>query len=903
MSNRQIAQLMDMGINRAVAVAALAASRDVEDAAEAVFSGKFDHIEADAEAEDASVVEEADSCSLVGGDEQASSHEDEGCGLSTFSDDDLGGAGETSNDNDPYRRIAFSKGHKEVVIEVEEVGALVQTSTGPARQLTQTEWMKGVAVGSEQAHLFGLYQDLQQTVSCHRCGLVPELESDFNMLLIFPSLKEFVAHVTEHSVLRCRVCQEQTCVACRQSYIEQMALPQAECPRTKSPGKDVSSSSEPPLPAHLVHCSQLQAICLAVGLAHIEDLLKCEDVKNHASSLKRHRAANAAEGMSAAKKANNASASTESKSNGRKKASNLASQTPANLSMSSYSLLDDHSFYTSLGKSRSDRQNGTGFAGSSSNEHFWTQASNSKQQALDERIREALFQVRPFLPDVHRKPLAVQSDFMPHITSIAAVRRRFLPIASALLRTESLNDMTRRAALFQELLNFFQTLSYHEALSALLAQPIMTPRSVRDVVRTDGRTEKEVTYEGDKGPRELAQNVVNQCLVFRNSVKRMQAQATKEEAEKALVRVASEAKVVDKEAKVAAYAKLDAEGQRTMELVESFISQVDRIDAGLRHSKGEAFLNALLAQVGGAPSKFPDDTISAQSKGERQAAYAAWCASETWQEVDMLETGKVNAWQHAFSDIIATTSVASNARRGLAIARELSSLRIALPDTIFVRVDESRLDVLKAMIIGPEGTPYSYGAYCFDIFLPDRFNQEPPKVKIVSTSGGRVRHNPNLYAEGKVCLSLLGTWTGPGWISGTSTILQVLISIQSLILGESEPCTNEPGWESFLGKPKSKEYSLNTRRQAVKVAMIEALTSPPAFWENTIRGHFKMVRHDLLGQLASWLKEDDGRPMARDSASGMHSLPSPSASAAVAAPQKKNNGSKTPFETDGEPSR
>lgn len=44
----------------------------------------------------------------------------------------------------------------------------------------------------------------------------------------------------------------------------------------------------------------------------------------------------------------------------------------------------------------------------------------------------------------------------------------------------------------------------------------------------------------------------------------------------------------------------------------------------------------------------------------------------------------------------------------------------------------------------------------------------------------------------KVCLSLLGTWQGPGWIAGQSTLLQVLISIQSLILCE-EPYLNEPG--------------------------------------------------------------------------------------------------------------
>ena len=50
-----------------------------------------------------------------------------------------------------------------------------------------------------------------------------------------------------------------------------------------------------------------------------------------------------------------------------------------------------------------------------------------------------------------------------------------------------------------------------------------------------------------------------------------------------------------------------------------------------------------------------------------------------------------------------------------------------------------------------------------------------------------VRFNPNLYSDGKVCLSLLGTWHGEGWTVPTasnfgSTILQVLVSIQSIIM-------------------------------------------------------------------------------------------------------------------------
>lgn len=53
----------------------------------------------------------------------------------------------------------------------------------------------------------------------------------------------------------------------------------------------------------------------------------------------------------------------------------------------------------------------------------------------------------------------------------------------------------------------------------------------------------------------------------------------------------------------------------------------------------------------------------------------------------------------------------------------------------------------------------------------------PPVVKLVTTGGGTVRFNPNLYNDGKVCLSLLGTWHGGSkeekWDVSRSSIYQV----------------------------------------------------------------------------------------------------------------------------------
>lgn len=72
---------------------------------------------------------------------------------------------------------------------------------------------------------------------------------------------------------------------------------------------------------------------------------------------------------------------------------------------------------------------------------------------------------------------------------------------------------------------------------------------------------------------------------------------------------------------------------------------------------------------------------------------------------------------------------------------------------------------MKALIIGPDNTPYENGCFIFDILLGPAYNQSPPQVKIVTTLGGKYRLNPNLYAEGKVCLSLLGTWSGEWLVS------------------------------------------------------------------------------------------------------------------------------------------
>merc|ERR1719322_265404 len=96
------------------------------------------------------------------------------------------------------------------------------------------------------------------------------------------------------------------------------------------------------------------------------------------------------------------------------------------------------------------------------------------------------------------------------------------------------------------------------------------------------------------------------------------------------------------------------------------------------------------------------------------------------------------------------------------------------------------------MILGPVDTPYEGSIFLFDLKIPETYPQSPPKVHFYSYLGfwdGGI--HPNLYNTGTVCLSILGTWAGPRWDQKNSSILQVLVSIQGLVLVK-EPYFNEP---------------------------------------------------------------------------------------------------------------
>ncbi|XP_073981393.1 ubiquitin-conjugating enzyme E2 Z-like [Rhodnius prolixus] len=171
-------------------------------------------------------------------------------------------------------------------------------------------------------------------------------------------------------------------------------------------------------------------------------------------------------------------------------------------------------------------------------------------------------------------------------------------------------------------------------------------------------------------------------------------------------------------------------------------------------------------------------------------------------------------------DPTAATNTTNDPSRSLQcisrVKRDMLAIYHDPPPGIFIIQDEQDLTLIHALITGSFDTPYEGGFFYFILRCPPDYPIRPPKVKFMTTGGGKVRFNPNLYKCGKVCISILGTWAGPAW-SPALTISSVLISIQSLLT--EKPYHNEPGFERERCMGDSRRYNEIIQHETIRVAV------------------------------------------------------------------------------------
>lgn len=145
---------------------------------------------------------------------------------------------------------------------------------------------------------------------------------------------------------------------------------------------------------------------------------------------------------------------------------------------------------------------------------------------------------------------------------------------------------------------------------------------------------------------------------------------------------------------------------------------------------------------------------------------------------------------------------------------ELAGLRADPLPGVHVVPDEEVATLVHALVTGPEGTPYAGGLFHFVLDTPDTYPHSPPRARLLTTGNGTVRFNPQFYTSGKVCLSILHTWPGPGW-QPTFTLRVVLLQLQALM--NELPALNEP-WMMLTSDPE--EYNLFLRHETLRVAVL-----------------------------------------------------------------------------------
>ncbi|KAF7458596.1 putative ubiquitin-conjugating enzyme E2 N [Cryptosporidium felis] len=113
------------------------------------------------------------------------------------------------------------------------------------------------------------------------------------------------------------------------------------------------------------------------------------------------------------------------------------------------------------------------------------------------------------------------------------------------------------------------------------------------------------------------------------------------------------------------------------------------------------------------------------------------------------------------------------------IQKETMNLASDPSPGISAEPDKDNYRYFKIMMMGPEGTPYEGGNYKLELFLPEHYPMEPPKVRFLT----KIYH-PNIDKLGRICLDILKDKWSPAL-----QIRTVLLSIQALL---SSPEPNDP---------------------------------------------------------------------------------------------------------------
>ncbi|KAI0673805.1 hypothetical protein C8Q78DRAFT_1019118 [Trametes maxima] len=502
------------------------------------------------------------------------------------------------------------------------------------------------------------------------------------------------------------------------------------------------------------------------------------------------------------------------------------------------------------------------------------QANNDRRDLLtlhfDEIIVRALRTVTNYLPAPYSENPQIY-DMLPHPSIISLLQISQLPdLLGSLLRNDSVTDWIDRIDVYHTMLALLRRLADCELTLEVLIGPrweIHKSCGLEDWMWEDGTIELETnseTGEPTPGPPLYVhfKKLTKQCEMFLAGASGMLESATDGEDAETMVKATS--------------------------LCGDIIAAKDDIErAMIVMGKNPAEILAGQYSTPTSSSALEDnaeDNTEGKDKGkdrtiDLERVYARECERLAFQHVSLSRPNpdgsgiRYPEYNYA-RELMKTATATRNPKDRLHLVKELAMMATSLPPGVWVRVDETRNDAIKIMIAGPEGTPYAGGLFEFDCFIPLDYPNKPPLMHLRTTGGGSVRFNPNLYHCGKVCLSLLGTWQGrpeEQWVPRKSTLLQVVVSIQSMILVDL-PYFNEPGYgQAKPTNPESIAYNKNITLQTTRWAIVDWLENKhkDGLWGEVIASHFLTRYEKIKACIQDWATKE---PSIRKYRAGM-SLP------------------------------
>ncbi len=169
---------------------------------------------------------------------------------------------------------------------------------------------------------------------------------------------------------------------------------------------------------------------------------------------------------------------------------------------------------------------------------------------------------------------------------------------------------------------------------------------------------------------------------------------------------------------------------------------------------------------------------------------------------------------------------------------------------IFYATNEQNMYSGYACVFGPKDTPYEDCPMLYEVKMPTTFPFDNPNVEF-KTYYEKTRFHPNMYVEGKCCLSILGTWSGPKWAS-TMRLSTIFVTLQSLM--DTDPIRHEPGYAN-PDPEMSKEYAAKVEHSCMQYILQLAETEPAKQkpWFQPFQEVFQKRLPDILTRLEARL--------------------------------------------------